>query len=56
LAGLRFVVALAIISPLDPNCRNYARPTIRTNSVTRLISRSRAKRAEVIDAAHDEAC
>lgn len=40
LAGLRFVVAFAILSPLDPNCRNYGRPTIRANSVTRLTSRS----------------
>lgn len=56
LAGLRLIVALAIISPLDPNCRNYGRPTIRANSVTRLISRSRARRAEVIVATHDDAC
>lgn len=56
LAGLRFIVALAIISPLDPNCRNYGPPTIRANSVTRLSSRSSAARAEVINATHDEAC
>lgn len=56
LAGLRLIVALAIISPLDPNCRNFARPTIRSNSVTRLISRSRGKRAEVINGRHVEAC
>ena len=46
LAGLRFTVAFAIISPLDPNCRNYGRPTIRGSSVTWLTAGSSGAAAQ----------